>query len=90
MSKAAIQKRRRTYTKQFYLGNSFAFLITVFVTILLVCGNLMISWLCQVLVDISTGADVGFALVEVMLLCIGCVGVFILGMDSSITLARPG
>lgn len=83
MSKAAIQKRRRTYTKQFYRGNSFAFLITVFVTILLVCGNLMISWLCQVLVDISTGADVGFTLVEVMLLCIGCVGVFILGMGLS-------
>ena len=80
MTKAAIQKRRRSYTRQFYRGNSFAFLITVFVTALLVCGNLMISWLCQVLVDISTGADVGFTLPEVALLCVACVAVFVLGM----------
>ena len=80
MSKKSIYNRRRTFTQQFYKGNMGAFLLAVLETIILVGANLMLSWLMQVLIDITTGTESGFSLLQVVVLCIICIGIFIFGM----------
>ena len=80
MSKSEIRKRRRSFTRQFFKGNTGAFLAAVLETIILVGANLMISWLMQVLIDVTTGVDNDFTLLQVALLCAGCIGILAFGM----------
>lgn len=80
MDKTAIRKRRRAFTRQFYKDNTSAFLIAVLETIILVGANLMISWLMQVLIDVTTGADSQFTLLQVTGLCVFCIAIFSFGM----------
>lgn len=80
MNNAEIRRRRRMFTRQFYKGNTTAFLVAVLETIFLVGANLMISWLMQVLIDVTTGTDSSFTLVQVTLLCAACIGAFVFGM----------
>ena len=53
MNKSAVRKRRRSFTRQFYKGNTSAFALAVLETIILVGANLMISWLMQKLIDVT-------------------------------------
>lgn len=80
MKKSVIRKRRRSFTRQFYKGNTSAFLVAVLETIILVGGNLMISWLMQVLIDVTTGTESNFTVLQVTLLCAACIGIFAFGM----------
>ena len=80
MDKAAIRKRRRSFTRQFYKGNTGAFLIAILQTIILVGANLMISWLMQVLIDVTTGTDTQFTLLQITGLCVACIAIFSFGM----------
>ena len=80
MNKSAIRKRRRSFTRQFYKDNTSAFLLAVLETIILVGANLMISWLMQVLIDVTTGVDSDFTVLQVALLCAGCIGILAFGM----------
>lgn len=80
MTKSAIRKRRRSFTRQFYKGNTSAFLLAVLETILLVAANLMISWLLQKLTDVTTGTDSEFTLLQVTVLCAVGTGIFVFGM----------
>ena len=80
MNKAAIRKRRRSFTRQFYKGNTNAFLIAIVQTVILVGANLMISWLMQKLIDVTTGTDTQFTLLQVAGLCAVCIAIFTFGM----------
>lgn len=80
MDKTAIRKRRRSFTRQFYKGNTGAFLIAILQTIILVGANLMISWLMQVLIDVTTGTDTQFTLLQITGLCVACIAIFSFGM----------
>ena len=80
MNKAEIRKRRRGFTRQFYKGNTGIFVLALSQTIILVGANLMISWLMQKLIDVTTGADPLFTLPQVTCLCAACIAVFAFGM----------
>lgn len=80
MVKFNTHKRRREYTRQFYKNNTAAFLIALAETVILSAANLMISWLMQVLIDVSTGAEARFTIAQIILLCAVCIGVFSFGM----------
>lgn len=75
-----LRLRRREYTRQFYRGNHSAFLIAVLETILLAGANLMISWLLQVLIDVITGVEGRFTILETSGLCVVSIGISVLGM----------
>lgn len=80
MSEQAIHKRRRSFTRQFYKNNTSVFLIAILQTIILVGANLMISWLMQKLIDVTTGTDTQFTLLQVAGLCTVCIAIFTFGM----------
>ena len=80
MNKSEIRKRRRSFTRQFYKGNTSAFLVAVLETIILVGANLMISWLMQKLIDVTTGMETAFTLVQVTGLCVAGIAIFAFGM----------
>lgn len=80
MNKTAIRKRRRSFTRQFYKGNTSAFALAVLETIILVGANLMISWLMQKLIDVTTGTDMEYTLLQVTGLCAVCIAIFAFGM----------
>ena len=80
MNKSAIRKRRRSFTRQFYKGNTSAFAVAVLETIIMVGANLMISWLMQKLIDVTTGTDTEFTLLQVTGLCVVCIAIFTFGM----------
>lgn len=59
----------RPYTKQFYKGNAFFFLLALGQTVLMIAANLTVSWLIQQILDLVAGENVAFTLSE--LTCIG-------------------
>ena len=80
MNKKGIRRRRKAYTDQFYKGNTGVFLLAVLETLILVGANLMISWLMQKLIDVTTGADTELTLIQVTGLCAACIAIFSFGM----------
>lgn len=56
----------RPYMRQFYRGNGFRFVLAMVQTVLLTGANLMISWLIQQIIDLSTGVDIGFTFLQVV------------------------
>ncbi len=80
MEKSMIRKRRRSFTRQFYRGNTAAFLAAVLAALILVGANLMISWLMQVLIDATTGTDRRFTLLQIVGLCALCTGILAFGL----------
>ncbi len=62
------------YIRQFYRGNGWRFALAIAVTLVLTASTMMVSWLIQVIIDLATGADVGFSFSQVVLLTVA--GVF--------------
>ena len=65
----------KPYMRQFYRGNGWRFALALLVTLFLTASALMVSWLLQVIIDMATGADVGFSFAQVVLLTV--IGVFL-------------
>ena len=61
----------RPYTKEFYRGNGIYFLLAMLQTVLATFAELFLVWLLQQVIDLTTGADVGFTLTELILFAIG-------------------
>ena len=80
MNKSAVRKRRRSVTRQFYKGNTSAFALAVLETIIMVGANLMISWLMQKRIDVTTGTDMEYTLLQGTGLCAVCIAIFAFGM----------
>lgn len=77
MKKSDTRSRRREYTRQFYKRNHFALLMAVLGTILLVGGDIMTSWLLQVIIDLAAGANSSFTLSQVALLLAIAGGIYL-------------
>ncbi|MDD6033035.1 MAG: ABC transporter ATP-binding protein [Oscillospiraceae bacterium] len=60
----------RPYIRQFYRGNWSLLTLAMIQTVLLTASNLMISWLIQQIIDLTTGANTGFTLVQLVLLTV--------------------
>ena len=56
--------------RQFYKGNGYRFALAMLVTIVMTASTMMVSWLIQVIIDMATGADVGFSFKQVVLLTV--------------------
>ena len=56
--------------RQFYKGNGWRFALALAVTLVLTAATMMVSWLIQVIIDLATGADVGFSFTQVVLLTV--------------------
>ena len=54
------------FMRQFYRGNGFRFALAMVQTVLLTGANLMISWLIQQIIDLSTGVDIGFSFGQIV------------------------
>ena len=67
MSKKRLLK---PYMRQFYKGNGWRFALALAVTLVLTAATMMVSWLIQVIIDLATGADVGFSFTQVVLLTV--------------------
>ena len=67
----------KPYMRQFYKGNGWRFALALVVTLVLTASTMMVSWLIQVIIDMATGADVGFTFRQVVLLTV--IGVFLEG-----------
>lgn len=61
---------RKPYLRQFYRGNGWRFALALSVTLVLTASTMMVSWLVQVILDLATGADVGFSFTQVLLLTV--------------------
>lgn len=60
----------KPYMRQFYKGNGWRFALALAVTLVLTAATMMVSWLIQVIIDLATGADVGFSFTQVVLLTV--------------------
>lgn len=69
MKKNTKNNRRREFTRQFYKGNGGLIFLAMVRMVLSIAGNLMISWLMQVLVDASNGSGPWTA-TELLMLCL--------------------
>lgn len=58
----------KPYMRQLYKGNGWRFALALAVTLVLTASTMMVSWLIQVIIDLATGADVGFSFTQVVLL----------------------
>ena len=64
------QQLLKPYMRQFYKGNGWRFSLALAVTLVLTASTMMVSWLVQVIIDLATGADVGFSFSQVVLLTV--------------------
>ena len=64
------KKLLKPYMRQFYKGNGWRFALALVVTLVLTASTMMVSWLIQVIIDMATGADVGFSFPQVVLLTV--------------------
>ena len=62
------REKLRPYMRQFYRGNGWRFTLAMVQTLLLTGANIMISWLIQQIIDLTTGADIGFSFTQILLL----------------------
>ena len=71
MNNKQIRMRRREYTRQFFKGNWGLFFLSILRTIFLTVSNLMISWVMQLLIDVSTGSEDTWSLGQVAVIAVG-------------------
>ncbi|MBQ3237138.1 MAG: ABC transporter ATP-binding protein [Oscillospiraceae bacterium] len=64
---------QRQFTLQFWKGNRITFFIAITAYIFQVFVNLMISWLLQQFIDISSGINTGFTLLELTALSLAMI-----------------
>ena len=64
------KKLLKPYMRQFYRSNGWRFALSLAVTLVLTASTMMVSWLIQVIIDLATGADVGFSFSQVVLLTV--------------------
>lgn len=60
----------KPYMRQFYRGNGWRFALAILETLVTTVSTMMISWLIQVIIDMSTGEDVGFTFSQVVMLTV--------------------
>ena len=66
------EQKLRPFTRQFYRGNTWRFLLAMMYTLLSTAAAMMISWLIQQIIDMTTGVDIGFTFSQIVLLSAFC------------------
>jgi len=78
----------RPFTKNFYRKNRWCLILAVMETLFMTASNMMISWLIQQIIDLTTGVSIGFTFFEVFLLSLRCMVLFVCASGFSY-LSRP-
>lgn len=73
MSKMKKRTNLRPYTRQFYRGNGWCFALALVQTVLLTGSNLLISWLLQQILDLVSGVNTGFTLIQMTAITAVCI-----------------
>ena len=68
----------KPYLRQFYRGNGIYLTFAFLQTIILTAANLLVSWLIQQIIDMTTGMDIGFAFWEIVGLAVVGIGLVVL------------
>lgn len=58
------------YIKQFYRGNIVCLIVALCASLLVAIGSLIVSWLLQQVIDLVSGYDTGFTLIELSFIAI--------------------
>ncbi len=69
----------KPYIRQFYRGNIGYLMLTVLRTILNTAALMAISWLLQQIIDLVSGAEVAFTLLELVLIGVASLAVMMMG-----------
>ena len=64
---------RKNFTRQFYRGNIPIFIVAMLAIIVVAAVNLLISWLIQEIIDVSSGNSSAFSLAELVMLTFAAV-----------------
>lgn len=56
----------RPFIHQLYRGNAWCFVLAIVHTLLSAAAAMMVSWLIQLIVDMTTGMDVGFSFIQIV------------------------
>ena len=62
----------RPFTRQFYRGNGWHLALAMVHTLLSTAAAMMVSWLLQLIIDMATGADIGFSFTQIVILTAVC------------------
>ncbi len=73
-----LKQNRRKLTQQFYKNNHISFFIALLQSVCFVATNLVISWLLQLLIDITSGTETDISLGMAALFCLGTIGLLVL------------
>ena len=69
----------KPYTKEFYRGNHWCFVLAMLRILLGVASNLLTAWLLQQVMDLIAGVDTGYSLGDLLLMTAFCGGLLIAG-----------
>lgn len=64
--------RLRPFVRQFYRGNGWHLTLAMVYTLLSTVAAMMVSWLLQLIIDMATGADIGFSFTQIVILTAVC------------------
>ena len=68
-------KNLRPFIRQFYRNNGLQLFLAVICTILSTAAAMMISWLIQQIIDMTTGADIGFTFSQIVILSVAVLAI---------------
>ena len=60
----------RPFIRQFYRGNGWRFALAMLHTLFSTAAAMMISWLIQPIIDMTTGRDIGFTFPQIVFLTV--------------------
>ena len=67
----------RPFIRQFYRSNGWHFLLAMIHTVFLTAANIMVSWLIQQIIDLTTGADIGYTLSQLAALTVAALALLV-------------
>lgn len=79
----------RPFTRQFFRGNHWRVALAIVHTFLSAGASIMISWVLQQIVDMTTGSDVGFTFSQMILLTLLTLGLDMIGYACAYA-SKPG
>lgn len=77
MTDPNVKRRRKPFIRQFFHGNYVNLSLSILSSLITVIVNLVLSWLIQQLVDLSTGAAASFGLSQLIIMSLGLLGMLI-------------
>ena len=77
MTDPNVKRRRKPFIRQFFHGNYVNLSLSILSSLITVIVNLVLSWLIQQLVDLSTGTAASFGLSQLIIMSLGLLGMLI-------------